>query len=100
MRKGGKKMCLQGGCAYDLRQIRAPGVTACQPNHGWEVTIVSADKICGAGQLGFRASLHPWHSFLNRFVKIASCPEGCLSQPRVESRSRLVSESPPMIPAP
>jgi hypothetical protein len=37
--------------------------------------------ICGAGQLGFRASLQPWHSFLNRFAEVASCPEGCLAQP-------------------
>ena len=35
---------------------------------------------CGAGQLGFRASLQPWHSFLNRFAEVASCPEGCLAQ--------------------
>ncbi len=27
---------------------------------------------CGAGQLGCRASLQPWHSFLNRFAECAS----------------------------
>ncbi len=36
---------------------------------------------CGAKQLGFRASLQPWHSFLDRFTEVASCSEGCLAQP-------------------
>jgi hypothetical protein len=30
----------------------------------------------GAGHLGFRASLQPWYSFLNRFAECATCPEG------------------------
>jgi hypothetical protein len=34
---------------------RYPGVTACEPNQGWEVTIASEDSIseCVAGLLGF-----------------------------------------------
>ncbi len=41
---------------------------------------VPQNWICGAGQLGFRVSLQPWHSFLNRFAKVALCPEGCRAQ--------------------
>jgi hypothetical protein len=58
-----------------------PGVTACQPNHDSEVTIAPKDRICRAGWLVFRALLHLWYSFLNRFSKCASCPEGCQAQP-------------------
>ncbi len=69
----------------ELDSSSTPDVNACQPKHDWKLTIVSEDSICGAGQLGFRASLQPWHSFLNRFAEVAPCPEtqaeSCLWQP-------------------
>ncbi len=39
---------------------------------GWEATIVPDDWNRGTGQIGLRASLQPWHSFLNMFAKVAS----------------------------
>jgi hypothetical protein len=43
---------------------------------------------CGAGQLGFRASLQPRHSFLNRFAECASVLSLGLPSAALESRSR------------
>ncbi len=36
-----------------LKAMPPPGVTACQPNCGWEVTIASEDGIVGRGSLAY-----------------------------------------------
>ncbi len=65
---------------HDKHDTLSPGRNRLSAESWLEGEIVSENWICGAGKLGFRISLQPWHSFLNRFAEVASCPEGCLAQ--------------------
>ncbi len=51
------------GCFNDslifYARFESPGVTACQPNHGWEVTIVSENWILRQGSLAFGPRCNP-----------------------------------------